>query len=172
MTLMARPHLVPREAQRRRPKAMAKEGAHLPAPLPMDLLPTMWVRTLWSLPHAEQPPLMPHRNMGIFSFCWFLFLSKTKRYRLKGGGSLGSSGGFLWVYFGIEKVHASSLSASDTNLEGLSPRLPPLYINWPQSSWRRNIKNTKISKVMPQSSNTRSVLKPLLWPRVGANLSK
>lgn len=39
------------------------------------------------------------RNMGGFSFCWFLFLSKTKRYRLKGGGSLGSSGGFLWVFF-------------------------------------------------------------------------
>lgn len=36
--------------------------------LPMDVLPAMWARNLRSLPEAEQPPLIPHRNSDIFIF--------------------------------------------------------------------------------------------------------
>lgn len=106
-------------------------------------------------------------------------LSKTNRFCLKGGWWVclgGFCGGSL-----AEKnpTLPPSSSAAATNppeaekLEGLS--LPDSHAFTSvdlKRAQRRNIKHAKISKVMPQSSNTRSVWKPLLWPRVGANLSK
>lgn len=79
--------------------ATAKERAQLPLRLPTDIPPAMPVRTLRSLPEAEQPPLTSRRYSDILSSCSFLFLSKTKQKNLgkkEEGGCLGVfSGWFL-----------------------------------------------------------------------------